>query len=71
VEAEDMGVEAGSGARALPDTLDLAAVEVELIVSANVSVGTEIVDFDFWKSVPSLNGTEAGLVFCTGNSCFW
>ena len=42
-----MGVEAGSEARALPDMLDLAAVEVELIVSVNLSVGTEIVDFDF------------------------
>ena len=42
-----MGVEAGSGARTLSDMLDLAAVALELIVSANLSIGTEIADFEF------------------------
>ena len=49
VGAEDMGVEAGSEARTLPDMLDLGAVALELMVSVNLSVGTEIVDFEFWK----------------------
>jgi hypothetical protein len=71
VEAEDMGVEAGSEARTLPDMLDLGAVEFEFIVSVNLSVGTEIVDFDFGKSIPSFNGLEEALVFCTLNSCSW
>jgi hypothetical protein len=71
VEAENMGVEAGSDARMLPGMLDLGDVAFELIVSVNLSVGTEIVDFDFWKSVPSINGMEAELVSCTRNSCFW
>ena len=64
-----MGVEAGSGVRMLLDMLDLGTVV--FIVPVNLSVGTEIVDFDFWKSVPSINEMEAELVSCTRNSCFW
>ena len=71
VEAEDMGVAAGSEARALPDMLGLGAEAFEFIVSVNLSVGTGIVDFDFGELIPSVNGLEEALVFCTLNSCSW
>ena len=71
VEAEDMGVAAGSKTRALPDMLGLGAEAFEFIVSVNLSVGTEIVDFDFGELIPSVNGLDKALVFCTLNSCSW
>ena len=71
VEAEDMGVAAGSEARALSDMLGLGAVAFEFIVLVSLSVGTEIADFNFGESIPSVNGLEEALVFCTLNSCSW
>jgi len=71
VEALDMGVAAGSEARSLPDMLGLGAEALEFIVSVNLSVGTGIVDFDFGELIPSVNGLEEALVFCTLNSCSW
>ena len=71
VEAEDMGVAAGSDVRVVPDMLDLYAVVFECIVSVNQSVGTGIADFDFRNSVPNFNGLEEALGSCTRNSCLW
>ena len=66
-----MGVVAGSEVKTAPGMLDLDAVEVEFIVSVNLSVGTKIADFDFWYSVCKFNGLEEALGSCTQNSCFW
>ena len=66
-----MAVAAGSEVRMAPDMLDLDAVEFEFNVSVNLSVGTEIADFDFWYSVRKFNGLEEALGSCTRNSCFW
>ena len=71
VEAEDMGVAAGSEARALPDMLDLGAVELEFIVSVNLSVGTEIVDFDFGNQFPVLTDWKKHLYFVPGIRASW
>ena len=65
-----MGVAADLEVRMALDMLDLDAVEVEFIVSVNLSVGTEIADFDFWFSVRNFNGLEEELGSCTRNSCF-
>jgi hypothetical protein len=70
VEAEDMGVAVGSEVRVVPDMLDLIAVVFEFSVSVNLSVGTEIADFDFLYSVRNFNGLAEALGYCNRNSCF-
>ena len=49
-----MGVAAGSEVRVVPDMLELDAVVFEFIMSINLSVGTEIAEFDFWIQCPIL-----------------